>query len=288
MKKTICALIVIGILLSTLAVAQTKEFVDTLNGFRLHQLKSVPSQVFGQPFQTGKLENGLTYEAFVIDQKHGCYMVFEYSRGMIRSIQYSGQKSKPFFKGLALGSTAENVLKKLGQPYKKVSLDAEYGEAWNYYQDQNYSIEIAPSGKLSSVKIIDNSARLFPEASMTAVDTMEKIFSQLRTKNKKMASSIIDPAIEIYLPNKNILAFNQSWETELKKDASGVYKFLFDKKKGVLALDKKPAIKYVENLRVMEKTAPLIVYKFNEAAPIKEIVLKESLGQWLIYEIACR
>lgn len=278
------ALFILFLTLSSLRALST-EMVLSLNGFYLGQYREVAKNELGLPYQKDKFDDGFEYEAFLIKPDSSVYMIFEYSNINLQvfwSVQLTGSNYKTDFKGLNLGDNSSEVLRILGNPSAKIDA-GEYGERWEY-EGTNYSIEINKKGKLSSIKISDESLKLFPRVAVEKIPKFESIKSILQSGDKSVVQSLLCPDVEIYYNNSTVF-FKKSIQSEIATDESGIFKLI---RTLSVDLDKVNIIdqsEYEENIRVVEHKDPMHVIKIKKGNSIKEIVFKYVFGKYLIWEI---
>lgn len=265
--------------------APATEMILDLRGFRIGQYREAPKSMFGEPMQKGKYQDGYEYEVYLVDSRKGVYMVFEYSPSnlnVIWSIQFAGDKAESGLKNLTLGADKSKVIEVLGIPTNKEDI-GENEQEWKYDQT-NYSIEINKNGKLSSVKITDESAKLFPKLGLSHIPKFGQLVKVLMSKDPNKIGEWLCPDVEVTYAG-SIHFFKSSWSTEIKSDASGVFKLLADLSADLNTVDTTKSTEYEENLSESRGHDPLHVIKIYREKGIKEIVLKYRFGKYLIWEI---
>lgn len=273
------------LLLLSLFKVNGQTTITDLNGFRLGQYRETATNELGNPIQHDKYDDGFEYEVFIIKPDTSLYMVFEYAvehTDVIWSIQVSGSNTTADigFKGLKLGLDKAEVQRVLGKPDKKDDM-GKYGEKWSY-DKTNYSVEISKSGKLSSIKIIDNYSSNTPEASK--LPKFGNILKLLNSKNNADIVSILAPRIEIYCKDKTMF-FGKSLKTEIETDYSRIFQTIREIRKGLDKINTSDQNSYEENMRAVLGQNLKHVFKIKKGHPIKEIVLDYINGQYLIWEI---
>jgi hypothetical protein len=269
----------------TLLKVSGQTAITQLNGFQIGQYRETATNEFGKPIQSGKYEDGFEYEVFIIKPDTSLYMVFEYAAGhtdIIWSIQVSGSNTKADigFKGLKLGLDKKEVQRVLGMPDEKEDI-GEYGEKWSY-DKTNYSVEISKSGKLSSVKIIDNYSSNTPD--INKLPNFDNVVKLLNSKNNADIASILAPGIEIYYKNQ-IMYFDKSLKTEIETDYSKIFQTIQEISQGLDKINTSDENSYEENIRLSLGQNPKHVVKIKTGHTIKEIVFEYINGQYLIWEI---
>jgi hypothetical protein len=275
------------ILLSIPFLCQAQEFVTDLNGFRIGQFREVPKNHFVKAFQSEKFEDGYEYEAFIINRDSTVYMIFEYAPSdlyIIWSIQVTGSENgyDCHFKGLKLGMPAKEVIKILGKP-ESIEDAGEYGKRWEY-ANTNYSLEINPNGKLSSIKIIDNSDSFFPNIDLGKLPKFAEYSQIFGSGNRNQISELLAPDVEIYKDNSTY-SFTYSIETEVKNDNSKLFSLLNEMAQVLKQINPNDSLQYEENVRLVLHQNPMHVAKFRLNNNYSEVVFKWRFGRYLIWEI---
>jgi len=172
--------------------ANAQQFYTNLYGFRLGQYRDAAKTELGPPFKSGKFEDGFEYEAFLLKPDTSLYIVFEYAAkktDIIWSIQVSGTNSikEIGFKNAKLGMDEAETKRMIGKPSAIESI-GKYGHKWSF-EKTNFSIEINKAGKLSSVKILDNSNDLFPTGpDLKKIPSFDEIRNVLSSNNNSNIS----------------------------------------------------------------------------------------------------
>jgi hypothetical protein len=262
-----------------------QSVVTDLNGFRLGQFREAPKNDLGNPMHADKYEDGFEYEIYLLKPDSSVYMIFEYAvdkTDVIWSIQISGKDSLMDigFKGLKFGVDRAEVERVLGLPTEKFDL-SEYGERWEY-SNLNYSIELNPAGKLTSVKIKDNYSDLLPDVSK--LPDVKSVIDMLTTVSNPQLASYLSPGIEIHNKEK-LIFFKHKFEKEVINDVSKVFETIRVMGKGLDKLFQAKHKAYEEQMRVQEGQHMLHVIKILKPHPIKEIVFKYDNGKYVIWEI---
>ncbi len=286
MKK----LLIFFILLLTIQV-YGQTFYSDLYGFRLGQYRETAKLELGNPIQYGKYEDGFVYEAYLLKPDTSLYIIFEYAAGdtnIIWSIQVSGNNftTDIGFKNAKLGLDKSQTEKLFGKPYSIKDI-GDYGSKW-VYDKTNFSLEVSKKGKLSSVKILDNSNELYPSRpDMTKVPSFDKIQKVLTSPNNSDILNLLSGDIEVY-KNNNTYYFKKSFKTEQATDYSKMISLIREISKDLSTVNTKNAEEYEENMRIALGEDIKHVIKIKKGHTIKEIVLKYYGGQYLIYEINAR
>ena len=275
------------ILLTNTIFAFSQETVSELFGFKIHQYKEVVANEFGKLFKVNNFDDGFVSEIFLLKEDKSAYIIFEYpswNKEIIFSIQIYGafEDIDPKFQDLKMGISEKELIKKIGKPTKTKDI-GEYGKMLEY-KNRNYSFEINKSGKLSSIKILDNYNELYPKPDIKKIPTFETLKKLLTSGNSEKISKILSPEIEIYLKNET-LSFKYAWEKEIKKDKSKIYATIKELVKGIENFDYKNEQNYEENIRLTLGENPKHVLKFKKGFRIKEIVMKWEDGRYVIWEI---
>jgi len=273
------------LLLITFFELNGQTIVTELNGFRIGQYRETAINEFGKPFRKEKYEDGFEYDAFIINPDKSLYMVFEYAArqtDVIWSIQISGNNATIDigFKGLKFGLTKKEVQRVLGIPDKKENI-GQYGEKWSY-DKTNYSVEISKTGKLSSVKIINNYSSNAPDGSK--LPKFVNVAKLLNSKTNTAISSVLAPGIEIYYKGKTMF-FGKSLKREIETDYSKIFQTIRKISTGLDKINTSNENLYEENVRVALGQNTKHVIKIKTGHIIKEIVFEYINGQYLIWEV---
>ncbi len=283
MKNLITILIVISSLTS-----QAQSFYNSLYGFKLGQYREAAKTELGKPFKAGKYDDGYEYEAFLLRPDKSLYAIFEYAptdSSVIWSIQVSGTNTTTGIgiQGLKLGINKPELEKLIGKP-SSIKNIGEYGEMWNYKQT-NLSVELSKQGKLSSVKILDNSHDLFPEGpDVKKIPSFDMIQKTLSSDNNTEILKLLAGDIEIYYKG-NTYYFKKSFSTEQSADYSEVLSIIKIISKDLATVNTKNPDEYEENMRIALGEDIKHVIKIKQGHLIKEIVLKYFGGKYYIFEI---
>jgi hypothetical protein len=264
-----------------------QTFYSDLYGFRLGQYRETAKLELGNPIQYGKYEDGFVYEAYLLQPDTSLYIIFEYAArdtNIIWSIQVSGDNSTTDigFKNAKLGLDKSQTEKLFSKPTTTEDI-GDYGQKW-VYDKTNISLEVSTKGKLSSIKILDNSNELFPSPDLTKIPTFQKIQKTLSSKNNADILNLLSGDIEIYKDN-NTYFFKKSFKTEQTSDYSKVISIIREISKDLSTVNTKNTDEYEENMRFTYGEDTKHVIKIKKGHVIKEIVLKYYGGQYLIYEI---
>jgi hypothetical protein len=268
-------------------LCNAQEFVTELNGFKLGQFREVPSNEFNTFFQSDKFEDGFEYEAFIINPDSTVYMIFEYAPSDLNinwSIQVTGSKVgyDCHFKNLKLGMSSKEVTKILGKP-SSIEDAGEYGKRWEY-ENTNYSLEINPQGKLSSIKIIDQSDEFYPNIDLRTIPDFAQYSKILQSNDKKMISELLAPDIEIY-KNDTTYSFKYSFDNEIENDNSELFQRIGEMSILIDQINPIDTLQYEENIRLVLHQNPMHVAKFHVNENFSEIVFKWRFGHYLIWEM---
>jgi hypothetical protein len=275
------------ILISIPLICNAQELITDLNGFRLGQFREVPKNEFGIILKSDKFEDGFEYDAFLATQDSSVYMIFEYAKSdlnIIWSIQVTGTKNgyDCHFKGLRFGMTSKEIIKILGKPDSIVDI-GEYGNRWEY-DNTNFSIELNPKGKLSSIKIINKSDEFYPEIDLKKIPSFIQYSNILESRDKKAISEILAPDIEIY-KNDSTYYFRNSIENEINNDNSSLFKLIIEMSQIIKQIVPSDSLQYEENVRLVLHQNPMHVAKIHLKNIYSEIVFKWIFGRYLIWEM---
>lgn len=259
-----------------------------LNGFHLGQFREVATNELGEVFIQDQYDNGVEYEVYLLHPDRRLYMVFEYYPEVldeICSIQIAGIDATADlgFKNLKLGMDSKEIIQTLGQPTRKVDV-GEYGERWEY-EPLNYSVEINPSGRLSSIKITMPQQDDAPDWGQ--LPDFKSFVKTLSTGSNAEIAALLAPGIEIY-QGEELLFFEKSIRTEIKTDVSKVFETIRKLSQGLDSIDTHNEQAFEENMRLMMGMGALYVIKIKNEHPIHEIVFIYWNGRFLIWEIHAR
>jgi len=267
--------------------ADGQQFYPELYGFKLGQYRDAAKKELGKPIKYGKFEDGFIYEAFLLKPDSSLHIVFEYSArdtNQIWSIQVSGKNNSTDigFRNLKLGIDKAQTEVLLGKPSSSEDI-GEYGQRW-VYDKTNFSVEVNTKGKLSSVKILNNSNELFPNQDLKKLPAFEKIQETLNTGTNTEILDLLCGDMEIYYKDKTY-SFQKSFKTEENTDYSKMISLLRKISNDLTTVNTKNDKDYIESMRIAEGEDSKHVMKFRNGHTIKEIVFKYYGGRYLIYEI---
>lgn len=264
---------------------QAQQYFTELNGFKLRQYRQVPVNEFDEPGMNGKHENGWEWDAYALNDDGSVYMIFEYAPPhleLIGSIQMTG--TDPAYDlgilGLRLGMTAAEVQKILGKPTKKTDA-GKHGTRWEFSKF-NFSIEINPGGKFSSIKLLED-AGLQPKANVKKIPRYEDVIKTLTTGSNIEIAKLIAPDMELYRDGK-VLYFGRSIRNEIASDNSRIFATIRELAQELKAVNTKNVAEYDENMRLRQGEDPMHVIKFAKTAKVKELVFKNTWGEYLLWE----
>lgn len=281
--KRLFTTIILSLLPTTILLAT--ELIVDLRGFQIGQYREVVKNELGEPIKKEKYPDGFESEIYLISPDTSVYMIFEYSPSdleIIWSIQLTGKTYDTDFKRLNLGMDQLRVIKILGAPSRKINA-GEYGEKWEY-DGTNYSIEINKTGKLSSIKITDDSYEMFPEVDASKIPTYAYVANTLKSKSNAKIKDLLSPDMEIYSGDSTYF-FRNSISEEISQDRSGVFKLINKLSRTLEDVNTNDINEYEENGRSTLGQDPMHVIKIKKGQIIKEIVFKYRFGKYLIWEI---
>jgi hypothetical protein len=273
------------LVMSSVALCFGNEFITELAGFSIGQYRAVVKNELGDPVKTDKYSDGFEYEIYLIDPDTSLYMIFEYSPvdlEIVWSIQLTGKAYHTDFKDLHLGADESLVRKALGVPSKRVDIH-EYGQKWQY-DGRNYSVEISTKGKLSSIKITDDSDQFFPKATVSAIPSYEQVAAALNSNDRSTVKAVLCPDVEVYRGDSTYY-FRNRMSQEMMHDQSGVFGLISQLSGELKNIDTNNSKEYEENVRLKLGADPMHVIKIKHGEVVKEIVFKYRFGQYLIWEI---
>lgn len=268
--------------------AHAQTFYTDLFGFRLGQYREALKTQLGKPFKSGKYDDGFEYEAFALKPDKSLYMICEYStkdKEVIWSIQVSGKSltTDVGFKNLRLGMDQTEAKVLLGKP-SVIKDIGEYGHMWSY-DKTNFSVEVDKSGKLSSIKILNNANELFPGApDIKKIPSFDKVQKILNSNNNAEILTLLAGDLEVYY-NKQTYYFKKSMLVEQTEDYSKVLSVIKTISKDLSTVNTFDESQYEENMRVSLGEDIKHVIKIKKDHTIKEIVLKYFGGRYYIFEI---
>lgn len=272
--------------LTTHAIGQS--FYTDLYGFKLGQYRETAKNELGNPIQYGKFDDGFVYEAYLLKPDTSLYIIFEYAArdtNIIWSIQVSGSNSTTDvgFKNATLGIDKIQTEKLFGKPTSIEDI-GDYGNKWDY-DKTNFSLEVNTKGKLSSIKVLDNSGELFPSGpDLKKIPSFDDIRIILSSNNNEEILKLLSGDIEVY-KNDSTYYFKKSFKTEQNTDYSKMISLIKEIAKDLSTVNTKSIDEYEENMRLTYGEDTKHVIKIKKGHVIKEIVFKYYGGQYLIYEI---
>lgn len=277
------ALVFAGLVLCFQGNAQ--EVITDLYGFRLGQFREAAAGELGKPLQKEKFPDGYEYEVFLVKPDTSVYMFFEFAAGqtdIIWSIQISGVDNSIDigFKNLRLGD-GKSVVEKICGPPQKIQDAGKYGVRWEY-DKSNYSFEINPNGKLSSIKIKNTYVNDAPDASK--LPAFDQVVTELTAQTNAELAAVLSPGIEINYDNKTFL-FGRSLRSEIIADHSRVFEVMRNISQGLKKINTNDPDTYEENVRAVYGVGIRHVIKVKKGHIIKEIVMQYENGKYVIWEI---
>jgi hypothetical protein len=266
---------------------QAHPYFTDLGGFKLKQYREATQNELRKPFKSGKFEDGFEYDQYFLKADPSLYMVFEYAAGhtdLIWSIQISGTDATtdPGFQGVRFGMDQASVEKQFGKPTRKIDIE-EYGQRWEY-DKSNFSFEINPKGKLSSIKIKDISNEVYPKLDAEKIPRFTDILKILTSENNAEIAKLLAPDMELYRGSE-ILFFSKSFKTELATDYSNIFGIVRELSADLKKTKTNDPDEYEENLRVIMGQSPKHVIKFKKGHKITELVFSYEWDEFLLWEI---
>ena len=275
------------IIISLTIQAQGQQFNTELYGFKLGQYRKAAKTELGEPIKYGKYDDGFVYEVFLLKPDSSLHIIFEYAAkdtSIIWSIQVSGKDNMTDidFKNAKLGIDKIQTESFFGKPSSTEDI-GEYGQKW-VYDNTNFSVEVNTKGRLSSLKILDNSDELYPSQDLKKLPSFDKIQKTLNYGSNADILNLLSGDIEIYYKNKTY-SFEKSFNTEQVTDYSKMIAIIREISKDLSIVNTKNTDEYEENMRLVFGEDTKHVIKIKKGHMINEIVLKYYGGQYLIYEI---
>lgn len=260
-----------------------------LNGFLLGQYIKAADGTFGKPYEVRKAEVDSTDHIYVFDKAHSGYMVFEASsdRGeQIISIQIAGKAATPMrpFLGLVLGDSKSKLLQAIGSP-TKVEHEKDYDVDLYTYAHRNYSFEVDPEGKLSSIRISGYVG--FTDKPPSGFPDVEQLRRVIVGCDVDGLLTLLAGGIEIYKGDKTY-DFARAARTELQERNSDVHRFLLGESDSLRSAFTTEKFDPDMQIRIYEKVPPGSVAKFDHSKVVKEVVYRFEAGTWKVWEIEFR
>ena len=277
----------IALLVVAFAVSvQAHPYFTELGGFKLKQYREATQNELGKPFKSGKFEDGFEFDQYFL-KADALYMVFEYSAvhtDLIWSIQISGTDATADlgFQNVKFGMDQTAVEKQFGKPTRKIDV-GEYGERWEY-DKSNFSFEINPKGKLSSIKIKDISNEVYPKPDAEKISRFTDVLKILTSENNAEIAKLLAPDMELYRGSETLF-FSKSMKTELATDYSKIFSIVRELSKDLKNTKTNDPDEYEEDLRISEKLTPKHVIKFKKGHKITELVFSYEWDEFLLWEI---
>lgn len=264
-----------------------QDFVQDLNGFRLRQFRSATHRALGTPDQSGPMGEGIVFEAFLLKEEPQLYILFQYHKSepdLIWTIQITGDDPThdPAFKNLRLGLSPTEVEKKLGKPSRKTSA-GEHGTLWEY-AGRNFSIEINPANKLSSIRIADDRMK---EPDLKNLPKFSEWSKPLGTATNAELAELLAPDIQVFEAGKK-RSFDSAMRDEIATDKSGVLDTVRRLAKELQQVDSSKPDQYEEKLRLHRATEPQPVIRFPKLTGVTEIAFRWNGEKWQIWEFGAR
>ena len=262
--------------------------VDLL-GWRLQQFDHGVHDAMGEPWKT--LDQGnRSSRLFRLGRQ--AYLAIHNDRRVahyIDSLQVTGFEPGPeLIHGLHLGDPREKVLAALGKPDRIHSLDISPVEplmvdVWEY-DDRNYSVELAPQGRLYSV-LIYSSDHLFALPSASSHDPWDALAAAAASGSFEQLEPLLRPDVEVYR-GEDTLSIHRRYRDFVASPPADLLAAFFDTSSGVAAVARQPAPEGFT--RVAEKMGVGMVYKFPADSLLEEVVFYPYMGSWRVYEVRFR
>jgi len=284
-KLALCTVFLIGF--GSVASVRAQQFVQDLNGFRLRQTRSVTHRELGAPDKQGASDENVAYEAFLLQEGPPLYMIFQYHRSepdLIWSIQITGEDPlhDPSFKDLRLGLPAAEVEKRLGKPSSKQSV-GEHGTLW-LFAGRNFSVEINPRNRLSSIRIVDDRSK---EPDVKNMPRFTDVLKQLQSGQNSELAEILAPDLELYDGGKT-RSFEWAHKNEIAQDKSGVFAAVRRLSKELASVDPAKPEQYEEKLRLHRAGEPQHVVRLPKLTGVTEIAFRWNGDKWQIWEFGAK
>jgi hypothetical protein len=282
---TFGSLLILG--MASVFLLDAQDFAQDLNGFRLGQTRAVTHRELGKPDKQGAMDENVVFEAFLLNEEPHVYILFQYHKSepeLIWSIQVTGDdvKHDPTFKDLRLGVAPTEVEKRLGKPSQKTNV-GEYGTLWEF-AGRNFSIEINPANKLSSIRIVDDRSK---EPDLKNLPKFPEWAKQLQSATNVELGDLLAPDVEVYDGGK-ARSFGRAMKNEIALDSSGVFGSVRRLAKELSSVDTAKADQYEEKLRLHKAREPQHVIRLPKLTGVTEITFRWNGEKWQVWEFGAR
>ena len=262
-----------------------------LNGFLLGQYNEAADGTFGKPTQEEKTNEGGFYRAYVFDNAHNGYMAFKYlasNKERMYSIQVSGDPGtqiKPFM-GVRLGDKVDQLISSFGKP-SSIKHETDYPVDLYDYADRNYSFEVNRQGELTSIELsgFNGFAKEPPHNGL--IPDIQSLRKAVTGKDIESLLTELSGAMEIHRDGK-MYSFRKAARIELSDKSADTTRLLLEDERSVRAAFSTETFEPDPQIRLVEKSAPQSVFKFEHSKILQEIVFKFEAGRWKVWEIQFR
>lgn len=261
-----------------------------LNGFLIGQTDRAIAASFTTLMQADTTSDGWVDRVYLLDRAHRAYMAFKFPADRPHqtvSVQIAGDSATPMtpFLGIRLGDHRDSMLARLGTA-SRVSHENDVDVDLYEYSGRNYSLEVDSRGRVSSIQIFGTEG--FQDHPGVAMSSPDSLLAALQAGGHATLEALA-PDAEVYWGGTTT-SFEHGALQDLQGDSTPIAKALLvgpQSVRSVLAVDS--VRQHADRaLRVWEKRAPGMVWKFHEPAPIAEIVFVIDAGRWRVWEIRYR
>lgn len=260
-----------------------------LAGFMLGQSRKSIHKELGPPIERKITADKWLYEFHALHKDTSVYALFKYAAWdttRVYSIQVNGDHFPEMhtFRGLKLGSKAEDVFKAFGKSSETETV-VDPPLTIHYYNHKNYSFEIDKTGHLYGIQIFGKILHNKPKEGLPSLAGFKHA---IVTKNLDSILVHINPDVEIYHGQK-VVTIEGGARHEFHKPHSEFVNYMLGENHSVWhAFAKELAEGHGELKHHGEGIQSTVVYKFFDSNILSEIVLFPHAGRWKVYEIRLR
>jgi hypothetical protein len=209
------------------------------------------------------------------------------TKRQITAIQLDGKSSKYSVRGISLGSPASLVYKVFGKPDHDEPTENQYGKAsYIRYDDDNISFELN-DGVVTSIKVFCRDMENYIEDYNEQLFSFTMLKEAISTLTTPELVYLLAPDFEISATKDDNIYFDKGFKNDQETNKA-LLDFLADEKYGLKSLlSPRVKVTYSVRYRLFENKfiAVLGVMEFKNSRGIQEIVFKNNLGRFMIWEI---
>ena len=264
--------------------------IDNFCGFKLLQYEDCIGNQLGEPDFTKKKNSTGKHVGYNLgsNENEGSLIFTLEKLGLssdvkqIISIQLSGKYSKYSVRGISLGNPISKIKEVFKLPDSISDINNSFGDGVLLeFNDYNLSIE-SNDGLITSIKVfyktIDDLTQVNDQ-----ISNFKLLKNAIKYFNPKEIMNLFAPDFEILIGDDKPILFNKGFEKDLSSNKEFI-NFISNPTKGLKSL-LNPKIKAAYGVRIQEGVGLLILVKFKKPTYINEIVFRQNLDKFVIWEI---